>query len=110
LTRSELVAVLAASNPALRQRDAGQIVLVVFDRIAEALARGGRVELRGFVSFSTKQRNARTARNPRNGEAVPLVTKSVPYFRTSRELLGRLNGGAQSGQRSSRLSAGAAKK
>jgi integration host factor subunit beta len=85
-------------------------VLVVFDQIAEALACRGRVELRSFGSFSTKQLNARTARHPRNGEAVPAVTNSVPYFRTSRELLGRLNGGGQSGQRSSRLSAGAAKK
>jgi integration host factor subunit beta len=68
------------------------------------------VELRGFGSFTARRHKAHIGRNPRNGEAVSVVTKSVPYFLTSRELLGRLNGGAQSGQRSSRLSAGAAKK
>jgi integration host factor subunit beta len=110
LTRSDLITELAASNPYLRQADAERVVAAIFDQILDALARGGRVELRGFGSFSIKQRNARIGRNLRNGEAVPVDEKAVPYFRASREMLGRLNGGRrQSERRGSRLSAEAAK-
>jgi integration host factor subunit beta len=91
MTRSDLIAELAASNPYLRERDAEVIVLTVFGRISDALARGERVELRNFGAFSTKRHNARTGRNPRTGEAVSVATKAVPYFRASRELVGRLN-------------------
>jgi integration host factor subunit beta len=95
LTRSDLIAVLAASNPNLRQHDAELIVQTVFDQITEALANGQRVELRGFGAFSLKQRDARTARNPRTGAAAPVDAKAVTYFRASRQLLRRLNRGAR---------------
>jgi integration host factor subunit beta len=91
MTKSELVAELASSNPHLRHADAEQIVHAVFDEIAAALAAGRRVEIRGFGSFITKQRNARDGRNPRTGEAVPVAAKAVPSFRASKELIGRLN-------------------
>jgi integration host factor subunit beta len=91
LTRSELVAVLAGSNPRLRQSDAELIVSTVFDHIINALASGGRVELRGFGSFTMRQHKAHTGRNPRTGEALPMAAKGVPRFRASRELLRRLN-------------------
>jgi integration host factor subunit beta len=91
MTRSDLIADLAASNPHLRQRDAELIVLAVFDRIVNALAHGDRVELRGFGAFTVKQRKARTGRNPRTGADVLVAARPVAYFRASREMIGRLN-------------------
>lgn len=64
MTKSELIARLAEANPHLFQRDIERIVSTVFEEIAEALARGDRVELRGFGAFSVKQREARVGRNP----------------------------------------------
>ena len=70
MTRAELIAELAASNPHLRTADAELIVTTIFDQITAALARRERVELRGFGAFTMKQRNARIGRNPRTGKMV----------------------------------------
>ena len=91
MTRSDLIAELAASNPHLRGADIELIVMTVFDQITEALARGQRVELRGFGAFTARKRKARDGRNPRTGEVVPVDAKTVPAFRTGRELQQRLN-------------------
>ena len=91
MTLSELIAELAAANPHLRQADVELIVALVFDQIAEALAAGNRVELRGFGAFTVRRRNARTGRNPATGAEVPVTAKTVPHFRTGRELRARLN-------------------
>ena len=91
MTKSELIARLAAANPHLRQRDVEQIVTTIFEEISGALARGDRVELRGFGAFSVKQRGARVGRNPRTGESVSVTTKHVPYFKTGKQLRERLN-------------------
>jgi integration host factor subunit beta len=77
MTKSDLISDLAASNPHLRGADIELIVMTVFDQITEALARGQRVELRGFGAFSIKRRGARTGRNPRTGVAVPVDAKTV---------------------------------
>ena len=94
MTKSELIAQLAAENPHLRQPDVELIVATIFDEITAALARGDRVELRGFGAFSAKRRDARTGRNPRTGAAVPVAGKAVPYFKPGKELRERINGGA----------------
>ena len=91
MTKSELIAKLAALNPHLYQRDVERIVATIFDEIAIALARGDRVELRGFGAFSVKQRESRTGRNPRTGETVSVSSKSVPYFKTGKDLRDRVN-------------------
>ena len=91
LTRSELIAQLAASNPHLRQDDVEAIVATIFGEITAALARGDRVELRGFGAFSTREREARTGRNPRTGDAVEVAAKRVPYFKAGKEIRERLN-------------------
>ena len=91
MTKSELIAYLAEQNPHLYQRDVERIVTTVFDEITSALCRGDRVELRGFGAFSIKQRGARIGRNPRTGEAVQVVAKSIPYFKTGKNLRARLN-------------------
>lgn len=93
MTKSELVADLAAANPHLLQRDVEQIVAAIFDEITAALARGDRVELRGFGAFTIKHRGARTGRNPRTGDAVPVSEKSVPFFKAGKELRERVNNG-----------------
>ncbi|GGF81500.1 integration host factor subunit beta [Paracoccus acridae] len=94
MTRSELIELLADENPHLFRRDVERIVDTVFDEIIEAMARGNRVELRGFGTFSVKKRDARNGRNPRTGEAVDVDQKHVPFFKTGKLLRDRLNGRA----------------
>ena len=93
MTKSELILRLAELNPHLFQRDVERIVSTIFDEVAKALARGDRVELRGFGAFSTKRRDPRTGRNPRTGTAVAVDGKAVPYFKPGKELRERVNGG-----------------
>jgi integration host factor subunit beta len=93
MIRSELIQKVAEENPHLFQRDVERIVNTVFEEIIEAMARGDRVELRGFGAFSVKKRDARTGRNPRTGEAVDVDQKHVPFFKTGKALRDRLNGG-----------------
>jgi len=90
-TKSELILRLAEANPHLYQRDIERIVSTIFDQIAGALARGDRVELRGFGAFSAKRRAARTGRNPRTGVAVQVPEKLVPYFKSGKGLRARIN-------------------
>ena len=99
MTRSELMAELADANPHLRAGDVERIVATVFDEITEALARGQRVELRGFGAFTVKQRDARTGRNPRTGQTVSVDSKSVPFFKAGKELRERVNAGAAPARR-----------
>ena len=96
VTKSELIAEIAAENPHLRGADVEVLVSTIFDEITGALARGERVELRGFGAFTVKHRNARTGRNPRTGEAVPVDEKSVPFFKAGKELRERVNRGKPS--------------
>lgn len=91
MVKSELIARLADLNPHLYQRDVERIVNTIFDEISTALARGDRVELRGFGTFSVKQRQSRTARNPRTGQAVFVEEKRIPFFKTGKDLRRRLN-------------------
>lgn len=91
MTKSELIARIAERNPHLFQRDVERIVGTIFDEISTALARGDRVELRGFGAFSVKHRDSRVGRNPRTGEAVQVSEKTVPYFKTGKQLRDLLN-------------------
>ena len=91
MTKSELIARLAEANPHLYHRDVERIVTTIFDEVAAALARGDRVELRGFGAFSVKERRSRLGRNPRTGEAVDVSAKFVPYFKSGKQLRERLN-------------------
>lgn len=93
MIRSELVQKIADDNPHLYHRDVERIVTTIFHEITEAMARGERVELRGFGAFSVKKREARTGRNPRTGEAVEVAAKHVPFFKTGKLLRDRLNEG-----------------
>ncbi|MCO4053014.1 MAG: integration host factor subunit beta [Bosea sp.] len=94
MIKSELVQRIADRNPHLYQRDVEKIVNAILDEIVQALANGNRVELRGFGAFATKKRDGRVGRNPRTGEAVTVEEKSVPAFKTGKELRLKLNGRA----------------
>ncbi len=91
MIKSELIQKIGEENPHLFQRDVELIVSTVFDEIVEAMAKGNRVELRGFGAFSVKKRDARVGRNPRTGESVNVDAKYVPFFKTGKLLRDRLN-------------------
>src|SRR3954453_16651667 len=91
MIKSELVQRISEHIPHLYQRDVENIVNAILDEIVTALARGDRVELRGFGAFSVKNRPARSGRNPRTGEHVPVDQKCVPFFKTGKEMRERLN-------------------
>jgi len=94
MNKSELILRLAERYPHLYRSVVERIVDTIFDEITEALARGHRVELRGFGAFSVKKRNARTGRNPRTGEIVSVEARARLFFRTGMALRKGLNGSA----------------
>ena len=91
MIKSELVQKLAEQNPHLYQRDIEKIVATIFGEIAKALAKGDRVELRGFGAFSVKSRPARTGRNPRTGETLSIKAARLPKFRAGKALKDAIN-------------------
>jgi integration host factor subunit beta len=90
MTKSELIQRLSKRYPHLYQRDIEVLVNTMFDEITKALADGNRVELRGFGAFSVRSREARAARNPKNGDMVSVGSRSAIYFRTGKELRERI--------------------
>ena len=91
MIRSELVQKIQAAHPDLAPREIESIVSTFFDAMVDQLAKGGRVELRGFGAFSTRARDARTGRNPRTGDVVDVDAKRVPYFKPGKEMRAKLN-------------------
>lgn len=91
MIRSELLQALAKGSQSLRGDEIEKVVDVFFEEITARLAEGGRVELRGFGAFSTRERDARKGRNPRTGETVDVPGKRVPYFKPGKEMRQRLN-------------------
>ena len=91
MIRSELVQQLCSDFPDLSQREVENVITAFYDAITEQLAAGGRVELRGFGAFSSRQRDARVGRNPRTGQSVDVGAKKVPYFKPGKEMRERLN-------------------
>ena len=91
MNKSDLILKILESEPTLYKKDATQIVNVFFDTISKAISNGERVELRGFGVFDVKQRQARIARNPKNGEAVAVPAKKVPFFRMGKNMKDRIN-------------------
>ncbi|AZV94360.1 integration host factor subunit beta [Kerstersia gyiorum] len=86
MTKSELIAILAARYPQLAARDADYAVKTVLDAMTQALSSGQRIEIRGFGSFSLSLRAARVGRNPKSGEPVMVPGKKVPHFKAGKEL------------------------
>jgi integration host factor subunit beta len=91
MIKSELISRIAEQNPHLYTKDAEKVVNVVFDEIAAALARGDRVEMRGFGIFFVKTWSPRPGRNPKTGESIDVPETNHVAFRTGREMQTRLN-------------------
>jgi integration host factor subunit beta len=91
MIRSELLEKLAEEDSELKPDEIEKIIDLFFNQISQKLAEGGRVELRGFGAFSTRQRKPRTGRNPRTGESVEVPAKRVPYFKPGKEIREQLN-------------------
>ena len=91
MTRSQLILRLAQQHPYLDHQVVERIVKTIFEKMSEALARGERIELRGFGSFTVKGRAPRVGRNPRTGEAVHVAARRYPYFKSGKGLRRRIN-------------------
>ena len=91
ITKSMLIERIAIRYPALPSRDVELAVKAIFDRMSRQLVEGGRIELRGFGSFSLHRRRARVGRNPKTGESVVLDSKAVPHFKPGKELREAVN-------------------
>lgn len=86
MNRSDLIHLLAQRFPLLNRRDTEMAVDLLLEAMTHALARGKRIEIRGFGSFAISQRAARTGRNPRSGEMVQIPERRVPHFKPGKAL------------------------
>ncbi len=93
MTKSELIARLAMRFPQLVAKDADFAVKMMLDAMSEALAKGDRIEIRGFGSFALNYRPPRTGRNPKSGDKVSVPEKYVPHFKAGKELRERVDNG-----------------
>lgn len=93
MTKSELINLLTGHQGQLQPRDVELAVKELLEQMSAALARGDRIEVRGFGSFSLHYRPPRTGRNPKTGSAVQVPDKFVPHFKPGKELRERVNGG-----------------
>ncbi|MGH7966089.1 MAG: integration host factor subunit beta [Candidatus Binatia bacterium] len=92
MTKRDLIEEVAQQYPRFSRRDAEVMVNAVFDSMTDALAKGERIEIRGFGSFIVKQRAAREGRNPRTGDMVSVAAKKTPLFKVGKELRLRVDG------------------
>ncbi len=93
MTKSDLIERLSVDHYGLTKRDAELVVNTIFDSISGALVSGDRVEIRGFGSFTIRDRGAREARNPKSGTLVKIPPKKTPFFKTGKELRDRVDNG-----------------
>jgi integration host factor subunit beta len=91
MTKSELITRLATRFPQLVAKDADYAVKMILDEMTTSLARGDRIEIRGFGSFSLNHRPPRVGRNPKSGEKVMVPEKRVPHFKAGKELRERVD-------------------
>lgn len=91
MTKSELIERLSEEHGLLNRKEAESVINVIFDGIGTALSQGDRVEIRGFGSFSVRERAAREARNPKSGEVVDIPNRKTPFFKTGKELRERVD-------------------
>ncbi|MDX2493631.1 MAG: integration host factor subunit beta [Desulfuromusa sp.] len=91
MTKSELIEQLTDGHEILNKSDAEMVINLIFGGISNALTLGDRVEIRGFGSFSVRERDAREARNPKSGELVEIPSRKTPFFKTGKELRERVD-------------------
>jgi integration host factor subunit beta len=92
MTRSDL-AEQVANRIKINKKQAEAVIKALVDSISDSLSDGGKVEIRGFGSFRIRERNARTARNPKSGEIVEVPAKKVPFFKAGKELKAMVDAG-----------------
>jgi integration host factor subunit beta len=97
MTKRGLIEELLSRRQNFSHREAETIVNAIFDAMANVLARGSRIEIRGFGSFAVKQRRARQGRNPKTGALVVVEAKRIPFFRAGKELRIEVNGAGEQG-------------
>jgi integration host factor subunit beta len=100
MTKADLIEEVARVTDVTR-RDSEVIVETIFDSVVHSLRAGDKIEIRGFGSFRTRQRNSRVGRNPKTGDRVDVPAKKIPFFKPSKELKDLVN------QESSSSTAGA---
>ncbi len=98
MTKRHLIEELQARRRTFSHRQSETIINAMFEEMAAVLARGERIEIRGFGSFGVKQRRARQGRNPKTGAAVDVDAKRIPFFRAGKELRLELNGAEENGE------------
>lgn len=91
MNKSDLVVAVTSKLPNLTAKDVEAVVNIVFDGMTDALAKGDRIEIRGFGSFEVRTRRARKGRNPKTGESVELNVRHVPFFKVGKELKESVN-------------------
>jgi integration host factor beta subunit len=91
MTKSELIEKIVQTNSMLNMKVSEMLVNTVFDSIEDALKAGDKVEIRGFGSFTIRERTGREARNPKSGEVVRIPSKKTPFFKTGKDLKERVN-------------------
>ena len=91
MTKSELIERITSRHPQLSNKDVELAVKTILDSMSQALSQGGRIEIRGFGSFSLHFRSPRLGRNPKTGESVQLRGKYVPHFKPGKELREQVN-------------------
>ncbi len=91
MTKSELVDKIVEANGMLTRKESELVVNIVFDSMGDSLKKGDKVEIRGFGSFTIRERGAREARNPKSGAVVNIPAKKVPFFKTGKELRERVD-------------------
>jgi integration host factor subunit beta len=91
MTKSELIEIMATKQPSLSIKEVELGIKELIDHMADSLANGERIEIRGFGSFSLHYRSPRVGRNPKTGDSVELDGKFVPYFKPGKELRERVN-------------------
>ena len=99
MTKRGIIEELLARRQGVTHRESETIVNAMFDAMSEVLARGQRIEIRGFGSFGVKGRRARQGRNPKTGDAVEVAAKRIPFFRAGKELRIEVNGAADTAQK-----------
>ena len=97
MTKSDLIARLAERFPQLVAKDADFEVKMILDAMSEALAKGDRIEIRGFGSFALNYRPPRVGRNPKSGDKVSVPEKWVPHFKAGKELRERVDSALNAG-------------
>ncbi|MGH7905736.1 MAG: integration host factor subunit beta [Candidatus Binataceae bacterium] len=98
MTKRGIIEELLARQQRFSRRDSETSVNALFDAMSNVLARGDRIEIRGFGTFAVKHRRSRQGRNPKTGAMVSVNAKRVPFFRAGKEIRSELNGAAPDGQ------------